>query len=190
MDELGHLASRTRRSRLRLGIGVTDASRRHPLVTAQAAATLNLLTRGRAILGLGVGEREGNQPYGVDWSKPVARLKRPSPPSGRSGTSGGDLVTRDSPDFPLRNAAFALPPYRGRWPEIWIAARKPRMLRITGRYADAWFPGLLSRAHDYAAGRTTCVRPPRTPAVTRPTSSRHCRCSSSPAAAPTTSTKR
>ena len=67
-------------------------------------------------------------------------------------TSGGDLVTRDSPYFPLRNAAFALPPHRGRWPEVWIAARKPRMLGITGRYGDAWFPGLLSQPADYAAG--------------------------------------
>jgi phthiodiolone/phenolphthiodiolone dimycocerosates ketoreductase len=149
---LGHLASRTRRSRLRLGIGVTDASRRHPAVTAQAAATLNLLTRGRAILGLGVGEREGNQPYGVDWSKPVARFEEAVATISALWTSRSDLVTRDSPYFPLRNATFALPPYRGRWPEIWIAARKPRMLRITGRYADAWFPGLLSRPHEYAAG--------------------------------------
>jgi phthiodiolone/phenolphthiodiolone dimycocerosates ketoreductase len=149
---LGHLASRARRSRLRLGIGVTDAGRRHPAVTAQAAASLNLLTRGRAILGLGVGEREGNQPYGVDWSKPVARFEEAVATIRALWTSGSDLVTRDSPYFPLHNAIFALPPYRGRWPEMWIAARKPRMLRITGRYADAWFPGLLSRPDDYAAG--------------------------------------
>jgi phthiodiolone/phenolphthiodiolone dimycocerosates ketoreductase len=63
---LGYLVSRTRRTRLSLGLGVTDASRRHPAVTAQAAASLNLLARGRMILGLGVGEREANQPYGID----------------------------------------------------------------------------------------------------------------------------
>ena len=58
-----------------LGVGVTDTGRRNPAVTAQAAATLHLLTRGRAILGIGPGEREGNEPYGVDWSKPVARFE-------------------------------------------------------------------------------------------------------------------
>jgi phthiodiolone/phenolphthiodiolone dimycocerosates ketoreductase len=47
---------------MRLGIGVTDAGRRNPAVTAQAAATLHLLTRGRGILGIGTGEREGNEP--------------------------------------------------------------------------------------------------------------------------------
>jgi len=66
--------------------------------------------------------------------------------------SGGELVARDSPFFPLHNAIFALPPYRGKWPEIWIAAHGPRMLRATGRYADAWFPGFISRPKDYAAG--------------------------------------
>ena len=72
---LGHLAARNRIGRLRLGIGVTDSGRRNPAVTAQAAATLHLLSRGRAILGIGPGEREGNEPYGVDWSKPVARFE-------------------------------------------------------------------------------------------------------------------
>ena len=149
---LGHLAARNRLGRLRLGIGVTDAGRRNPAVTAQAAATLHLLTRGRAILGIGTGERENNQPYGVDWSKPVARFEEAIATIRALWDSGGQLVTRDSPFFPLRNAVFDLPPYRGKWPEIWIAAHGPRMLRVTGRYADAWFPVLTFRPTDYAAG--------------------------------------
>ncbi|HUO39917.1 MAG TPA: LLM class flavin-dependent oxidoreductase, partial [Mycobacterium sp.] len=72
---LGHIAARHRLARLRLGVCVTDAGRRNPAVTAQAAATLNVLTRGRAMLGIGVGEREANEPYGVEWSKPVARFE-------------------------------------------------------------------------------------------------------------------
>ena len=149
---LGHLAARNRLGRLRLGIGVTDAGRRNPAVTAQAAATLHLLTRGRAILGIGTGEREGNEPYGVDWSRPVARFEEAIATIRALWDSGGQLVTRDSPYFPLRNAVFDLPPYRGKWPEIWIASHGPRMLRATGRYADAWFPALMARPKDYAAG--------------------------------------
>src|SRR4029079_16723703 len=34
----------------------------------------------------------------------------------------------------------------------WISAHGPRMLRATGRYADAWFPGLIMRPKDYARG--------------------------------------
>jgi phthiodiolone/phenolphthiodiolone dimycocerosates ketoreductase len=147
---LGHLAARNRVRRLRLGVCVTDASRRHPAVTAQAAATLHLLTRGRAILGIGVGEREGNEPYGVQRTKPVAQLEEAIATIRALWDSGGELVSRDSPYFPLRDAVFALPPYRGRQPEIWVAGHGPRMLRITGRYGDAWVPFVVSRPADYA----------------------------------------
>jgi len=149
---LGNFAARNRLGRLRLGTSVTDVGRRNPAVTAQAAATLHLLTRGRAILGIGTGEREGNEPYGVDWSKPVARFEEAMATIRALWNSGGELVTRDSPFFPLHNASFALPPYRGKWPEIWIAAHGPRMLRATGRYADAWFPAATARPKNYAAG--------------------------------------
>src|SRR6201997_816426 len=146
---LGPLAARNRVGRLRLGVGVTDTGRRNPAVTAQAAATLHLLTRGRAILGIGTGEREGNEPYGVDWSKPVARFEEALATIRALWNSNGELVKRDSPFFPLRDAVFDLPPYRGKWPEIWIAAHGPRMLRATGRYGDAWFPAFPHRPEDY-----------------------------------------
>lgn len=149
---LGHFAARNRLARLRLGTAVTDTGRRNPAVTAQAAATLHLLTRGRAILGIGTGEREGNEPYGVDWSRPVARFEEAMATIRALWDADGELVTRDSPFFPLHNAVFDLPPYRGKWPEIWIASHGPRMLRATGRYADAWFPVFIARPKDYAAG--------------------------------------
>jgi phthiodiolone/phenolphthiodiolone dimycocerosates ketoreductase len=152
---LGHMAAHNRLGRLRLGVGVTDTGRRNPAVTAQAAATLHLLTRGRAILGIGTGEREGNEPYGVDWSKPVARFEEGLATIRALWNSRGEPVSRDSPCFPLRDAVFALPPYKGRWPEIWIAAHGPRMLRATGRYADAWFPAFLFRPQEYARGLDT-----------------------------------
>lgn len=147
---LGHLAARNRVGRMRLGVGVTDAGRRNPAVTAQAAATLHLLTRGRAILGIGTGEREGNEPYGVEWSKPVARFEEAMATIRALWDSKGELVDRDSPYFPLRNAIFDLPPYRGKWPQIWIAAHGPRMLRAVGRYGDGFFPALAHSPQEYA----------------------------------------
>src|SRR4051794_40419148 len=146
---LGHIAARNRFGRMTLGVGVTDSGRRNPAVTAQAAATLHLLTRGRAILGIGPGEREGNEPYGVDWSKPVARFEEAMATIRALWDSRGALVNRDSPYFPLRNALFDLPPYRGKWPEIWIGAHGPRMLRAAGRYGDAYFPAFAHRPVDY-----------------------------------------
>ena len=65
---------------------------------------------------------------------------------------GRELVNRDSPFFPLHNASFTLPPVKGTWPEIWIASHGPRMLRATGRYADAWFPVAIFTPERYADG--------------------------------------
>lgn len=147
---LGHIAARNRIGRLRLGVGVTDTGRRNPAVTAQAAATVHLLTRGRAILGIGTGEREGNEPYGVDWTKPVARFEEAMATIRALWDSKGRLVNRDSPFFPLRNAIFDLPSYKGTWPEIWIAAHGPRMLKAAGRYADGFFPAFSHKPQEYA----------------------------------------
>jgi phthiodiolone/phenolphthiodiolone dimycocerosates ketoreductase len=149
---LGFLAGRHRFNRARLGTSVTDTGRRNPAVTAQAAATLHLMTRGRAILGIGTGEREGNEPYGVDWSKPVARFEEALATIRALWNSNGQLVNRDSEWFPLRNASFALPPYKGTRPEIWIASHGPRMLRATGRYGDGWFPAGLLTPEQYEDG--------------------------------------
>ena len=147
---LGHIAARNRIGRMPLGVAVTDTGRRNPAVTAQAAATLHLLTRGRAILGIGTGEREGNEPYGVDWSKPVARFEEALATIRALWDSNGELVNRDSPYFPLHNAVFDLPPYKGKWPEIWIAAHGPRMLRAVGRYGDGFFPAFSHTPQEYA----------------------------------------
>lgn len=147
---LGKIAARNRLARLPLGICVTDAGRRNPAVSAQAAANMQLLTKGRFIFGIGPGEREGNEPYGVDWAKPVARFEEAMATIRALWNSNGELVNRDSPFFPLRNAIFDLPPYRGKWPPIWVAAHGPRMLRIAGRYGDGFFPAFPHSPQDYA----------------------------------------
>ncbi|TMA53359.1 MAG: LLM class flavin-dependent oxidoreductase, partial [Deltaproteobacteria bacterium] len=50
---MGFMAARYRR--VRIGTGVTEPFRRHPATLAQAFVTLDHLTRGRAILGIGNG---------------------------------------------------------------------------------------------------------------------------------------
>jgi len=148
---LGYLAARNRHPRLRLGVGVTDAGRRNPAVTAQAAATLHLLTGGRAILGMGPGERGNNTPYGVNWDTPVARFEEALATIRLLWDSAGAPVSRESAFYPLREAVFDVPPCRGTRPEIWIAAHGPRMLRAAGKYADAWFPAFGDQPSEYAA---------------------------------------
>jgi phthiodiolone/phenolphthiodiolone dimycocerosates ketoreductase len=146
---LGHLAGRNRLGRLRLGTGCTDTARRNPAVTAQAAATLHQLTRGRAILGIGAGEGMNQTPYGVPTERRVAMYEEAIETIRALWDSGGKPVTRESEFFPLRDAMMTIPPYRGTRPEIWVGGHGPRMRRAVGRYGDAWFPGVTMEPSEY-----------------------------------------
>ena len=145
---LGYLAPRA--GRLRLGVAVTDPIRRHPVIIAQAMLTLAHLTKRPPILGIGAGERENVEPYGLDFSSPVARLEEALQIIRLCLSSTGpiDFAGRH---FRLDQARLDLRPPPGRTPEIWVGALGPRMLELTGRYGDGWYPvGLLSPA-EYAA---------------------------------------
>ena len=69
---LGYLAARA--GKVRLGVGVTEPTRRHPVLLAQAFLTLAHMTKRAPILGIGSGERENIEPYGLDFHRPVSRL--------------------------------------------------------------------------------------------------------------------
>lgn len=126
-------------SRIKVGVCVTDTIRRHPAMLAQATLTADHLSGGRAILGLGSGERMNVQPYGMEWHKPVGRLEEAIRVM-RLLWSTDKPVDFDGQFFTLRDAVLGLSPYEGRMPQVWLAAHGPRMLRITGRLADGWLP--------------------------------------------------
>ncbi len=46
----------------------------------------------------------------------------------------------DGRHFNLKNALMDLRPPPGRTPELWIAAHRPRMIALTGKHADGWYP--------------------------------------------------
>src|SRR3972149_9368514 len=53
---------------------ISDSHKLHPAVFAQRLATLDHLTDGRFILGLGLGEAMNLDPYGIKWNKPLSRM--------------------------------------------------------------------------------------------------------------------
>ncbi len=145
---LGYLASRV--GRMSLGVGVTEPIRRHPLLIAQAMMTLSHLTRRAPILGIGAGERMNIDPYGFDPSEPG------HPTGGGAYRSSGSASTQRGPisfagkHYRLDHATMDLKPAAGRTPKIWVAGHGPRMLRLTGRYGDGWYPTAVSSPDDYA----------------------------------------
>ncbi len=137
-------------SRTPLATAVVDTVRRHPAMLAQSALTIDHLAQGRFILGLGSGETENTVPYGFDFSKPVGRFEEALQVIRLLWDSDGP-VDFTGKYFALHHARMDTEPYQGKPPRIWIGANGPRMLEITGRYADGWWPAGAWTPEDYAA---------------------------------------
>ncbi len=128
------LAAR-RTSRLMIGTAVTNPVTRHPALTATAAATLAEISGGRAILGIGAGDRPllslGHQP---------ARLATlaASITAIRALWAGASLDTvhenTATPGFELHDAHYRFPP--GLDIPVYVSATGPRTLELAGRIAD------------------------------------------------------
>ncbi len=144
---LGYLARKA--GRLQLAVGVTEPIRRHPVLLAQAAMTLAHMTKRPPILGIGSGEAENVVPYGMDFSRPVSQLEEALEIIRRCFTSTGpiDFAGRY---YRLTSAVMDLVPPPERTPLLWVAAHKPRMLDLTGRYGDGWYPALPYTPQSYA----------------------------------------
>ncbi len=145
---LGSLAKSA--GRLRIGVGVTDPIRRHPVLIAQAMLTLAHLTRRRPVLGIGAGERENIAPYGLDFSEPVGRLEEALQII-RLCFSHQGPIDFCGKYYQLDHAVMDLRAPEGKTPEIWIGGQGPRMLRLTGQYGDGWYPTAIGSPEEYAA---------------------------------------
>ncbi len=139
-----------------LGTSVTEPIRRHPMSLAQTFVTLDHISRGRAILGIGNGLRENTEPYGLPCDKRVARLEEAVKIIRTLWESGGEPVTFKGRFWQLRDAVFDLPLYQGKAPRLFMGAHFPRMLRMCGRYADGWLPGQKISGEEYA-GRLAII---------------------------------
>ncbi len=128
---------------------VTEPLRRHPVLLAQTFLTLDHISNGRAIMGIGAGEAVNVEPYGISYSAQVGRL--------REALEIIRLVWQNEGPFDyegrfwrLKRAVMSLRPVvLGRPPPIWIAAHGPKMLQTTAEFGDGWIPTLLD-PRDYA----------------------------------------
>jgi probable F420-dependent oxidoreductase len=132
-------------TRVELGPLVLCSSFRDPGVVAKMAATLDEVSGGRLLLGLGAGWHDPEyEAFGfptdhrvgrfVEALEIVVRLLR------------GERVSFDGEYFQVPNAVLVPPPARSI--PILVAARRPRMLRLTARWADAWNTAWYSEPGD------------------------------------------
>lgn len=139
-----------------VGTAVTEPIRRPPPELARTFLTLSHATGGRAVLGIGAGERENVEPYGLDYRYQVSKLEEALHII-RLLWEASEPVDFDGRFWKLRKAVLDLEPFDGEFPPIWVGAHGPRMLEITGRYGDGWLPSYPMEAGDYAS-RLAAVR--------------------------------
>ncbi|MFB0562336.1 MAG: LLM class flavin-dependent oxidoreductase [Candidatus Lokiarchaeia archaeon] len=130
-------------SKLLIGSAVTEPIRHHPAMLAQSFATLEHITNGRVVLGIGAGEKENCEPFGLPYTKIVSRLEEALQIIRLCWDSERDeLLNFDGKFWTLREAVFELPPLKGR-PPICIGGAGPRMAKLVGTYADGWMPFMI-----------------------------------------------
>jgi len=143
-----------RTSRVRLGTGIAQLSARTPTATAMAALTLDHLSGGRFVLGLGAsGPQVVEGWYGRPYPRPLERtreyvdivrqvLRRETPvrAEGRHYRLplDGDGTTGEGK--PLRSTVH---PLRADLP-IHLAAQGPRNVALAAEIADGWLPAFFS----------------------------------------------
>lgn len=137
-------------TRIRLGTSIVQISARTPTATAMAALTLDHLSGGRVILGLGVsGPQVVEGWYGQPFGKPLARTREYVDVI-RQVLARQAPVTNDGPHYPLpyrgENAlGLGKPlrpithPLRAELP-IWLGAEGPKNIAMTAEIADGWLP--------------------------------------------------
>lgn len=148
---LAYLAART--SRIKLGSGILQISARVPSMTAMTALTLNKLSGGRFILGLGVsGPQVVEGLQGVPYRAPLTRLKE-NVDIIRMAFRGEKLVYDGKyhvlPRPGGEGKALRLEHEPAEIP-IFLATLGPKALEYTGAAADGWLGTSFSPDHPEA----------------------------------------
>jgi alkanesulfonate monooxygenase SsuD/methylene tetrahydromethanopterin reductase-like flavin-dependent oxidoreductase (luciferase family) len=126
-------------ARVRLGTLVSPTSVHHPAVLANRAATLDHLSGGRTVLGLGAGwQVNEHAAYGLELEPPGARVTRFEEAVRIVRSLLDEPVTTFAGEvYTITEAPCEPKPVQDRLPLL-VGTRGPRMLRITARYADEW----------------------------------------------------
>lgn len=128
---------------LRVGIGVINPYTRHPAVTAMEFATLDEISCGRAILGIGAGARFWIQEQlHLTWEKPGGRAMREAVDLIRR-LIRGEQVTSSGHIFSLTDAALHFVPPRGN-PPIHLGVTGPKNLQMAGAIANGVILSMMS----------------------------------------------
>ena len=137
---LAALATQT--ERIRLGTCVTPIPFRPPQMLAKIIATVDQLSNGRAVLGVGAGWHQPEFDAYSKWEEDKIRVAKTR--------EGIDLITRlwtSNEPFDLKGRFYRVKgailepkPVQKPHPPLWFGTTGSYMLRLAQRYADGWLP--------------------------------------------------
>ena len=123
---------------LDIALGILLLNLHNPVYTAETVASLDVLSRGRLIFGVGLGYRDVEfDAFGVPRGKRVARFEEYLTLVQRLWTE--DEVSHQGETCVLDNVRMNIRPIQKPRPPIWIAANNDRAIQRAARMADAWF---------------------------------------------------
>jgi F420-dependent oxidoreductase-like protein len=150
---LAWYGARTRR--IKLGTSVAQMSARTPTATAMAAMTLDHLSGGRVMLGIGAsGPQVVEGWYGQPYPKPLARTREYM--QVLKATIARERVTSDGPHYPIpypggtglgKPLRSTIHPLRTDLPVL-LAAEGPKNVALAAEIADGWQPLFYAPRHD------------------------------------------
>jgi alkanesulfonate monooxygenase SsuD/methylene tetrahydromethanopterin reductase-like flavin-dependent oxidoreductase (luciferase family) len=132
---LAHLSSYT--GDMRLGIGVYIATLEHPVALAEHFATLDQISGGKLIWGIGAGYREDEfDSFGIDIKTRMSRFYETIEIVSRFWS--GEEVTHHGKHFHIEGQKLSVLPVQRPRPQIWIGANGPKTIVRAASHADTW----------------------------------------------------
>src|SRR3954452_18057064 len=147
---LAWLASQT--EKIRVGSAIFQIPGRSPAMTAMTAATLDNISDGRMILGIGTsGPQVAEGWHGQPFAKPLERTSEyvailRMALARESVEFEGNQYTLPLPDGQGKALKLMIAPVQERIP-IYIAGIGPKNTQLTGEIADGWIPTFFSPEH-------------------------------------------
>lgn len=154
-------------SRIRLGTSVVLLPLHHPVLMAKAVTSVDVVSGGRVVLGVGVG---GENPaefeaMGISVAERGGRADEAIPLL--RALWSGQPVSHNGRFFAVPEAEMTPKPVQPNGPPVWIAGRSPAALARTARCGDGWIGIFCSPARYGAAVREVvrqCAETARDPA--------------------------
>lgn len=118
-------------NKIKLGTGVTNPYTRNAAITAQSIGAINEISGGRAVLGIGPGDKATFDAMGISWEQPMTTVSETV--SAIRGFFSGKKVSQQGKRVSINGAKLAFK--TGNIP-IYLGAQGPKMLELSGKIAD------------------------------------------------------